>query len=381
MHKRLARRAGSFNRMPAALPTRHVASRLRDRAVDLVGLMTTPLLPADYLDLVSPLRAGADLRGRIVAVHPETRDAVTLVIRPGRGWAGHVPGQYIRIGLDVDGVRQWRAYSLTSPTDRPDGCIAITVKAIPEGVVSSHVVRRARVGMLVHLDQACGEFVLPDPRPEKVLFVTAGSGITPVMGMLRNALDDLGDVVVVHSAPTAADVIFAGELRMLAARGRITLVERHTDADGMLGAADLARLVGDLDERQTWACGPAGMLDALERLWAERGISDHLHTERFRPTVLATGEGGTVTFTTSGVEVDADGATPLLDAGESAGVLMPSGCRMGICFGCVAPLREGAVRDLRNGDLTTASPDSGPDRAVLVQTCVSAAAGPCQIDL
>jgi stearoyl-CoA 9-desaturase NADPH oxidoreductase len=362
--------------MPVALDTRHVASRLRDRAIDLVGLMTTPLLPADYLDLVSPLR-GADLRGRIVEIHPETRDAVTLVIRPGRGWAGHVPGQYIRIGLDVDGVRQWRAYSLTSPVDRPDGCIAITVKAIPEGVVSTHIVRRARVGMLVHLDQACGEFVLPDPHPDKVLFVTAGSGITPVMGMLRNALDELGDVVVVHSAPTAAEVIFAGELRMLAARGRIRLVERHTDADGMLDAEQLAALVGDLDERQTWACGPAGMLDALERRWADRGISERLHTERFRPTVLATGEGGTVTFTTSAVEVDAGGATSLLDAGESAGVLMPSGCRMGICFGCVAPLREGAVRDLRNGDLTTAAPGDG----VLVQTCVSAAAGPCEIEL
>jgi ferredoxin-NADP reductase len=367
--------------MPAALDTRHVASRLRGRAIDLVGLMTTPLLPADYLDLVSPLRAGADLRGRIVAIHPETRDAVTLVIRPGRGWAGHVGGQYIRIGLDVDGVRQWRAYSLTSPVDRPDGCIAITVKAIPDGVVSTHIVRRARVGMLVHLDQACGEFVLPDPRPDKVLFVTAGSGITPAMGMLRNALDELGDVVVVHSAPTAEEVIFGGELRMLAARGRITLLERHTDADGMLDAEALSDLVGDLDERETWACGPAGMLDALEHRWADRGISDRLHTERFRPTVAATGEGGTVTFTASDVEVDAGGATSLLDAGESAGVLMPSGCRMGICFGCVAPLRQGAVRDLRNGDLTTASPDGGPARPVLVQTCVSAAAGPCEIEL
>jgi ferredoxin len=149
----------------------------------------------------------------------------------------------------------------------------------------------------------------------------------------------------------------------------------------MLDAEELAGLVGDLDERETWACGPAGMLDALERRWADRGISERLHTERFRPTVLATGDGGTVTFTASAIEVDAGGATSLLDAGESAGVLMPSGCRMGICFGCVAPLREGAVRDLRNGDLTTASLDSGPARPVLIQTCVSAAAGPCEIEL
>ncbi len=363
--------------MPALLDRNDVAARLRDRTINLVGQLTTPLLPADYLDLVSPLRSGADLRGRIVEVRPETRDAVTVVIQPGRGWAGHVAGQYVRIGLDIDGVRAWRAYSLTSPADRPDGCIAITVKAIPDGLVSNHIVRRARAGMLVHLDQACGEFVLPDPLPLKVLFVTAGSGITPVMGMLRGALDELDDVIVVHCAPIAADVIFAGELRQLAARGHITFVERHTDAEGMLDADQIAALVCDIDERETWACGPPGMLDALESQWEQRSIPERLHTERFRPTVLVTGDGGEVTFTTSDIEVDADGATSLLDAGESAGVLMPSGCRMGICFGCLAPLREGAVRDLRNGDLTTASHGD----PVLIQTCVSAAAGACQIEL
>ena len=101
---------------------------------------------------------------------------------------------------------------------------------------------------------------------------------------------------------------------------------------------------------QTWACGPTGMLDALEEHWTERGIADRLHTERFRPAVVVAGEGGTVTFARTGTTVEADGATPMLDAGEDAGVLMPSGCRMGICFGCVVPLRAGAVRDLRTGE-------------------------------
>ena len=130
-------------------------------------MVTTPLLPADYLDLVAPLRAGADLRGRIVAVRPETADAATLVIRPGRGWRGHAPGQYIRIGVDVDGVRQWRAYSVTSPPDAPDGRITITVKAIPDGKVSNHLVRRARPGTLVQLDQAHGRLraAAAEPRP------------------------------------------------------------------------------------------------------------------------------------------------------------------------------------------------------------------------
>ena len=104
------------------------------------------MLPDDYLDLIAPMRAGADLRGRVVSVTPETRDAATVRIKPGRGWAGHVPGQYIRIGVDVDGVRNWRAYSLTSPVDAPDGIISICVKAIPDGKVSNHVVRALQPG-------------------------------------------------------------------------------------------------------------------------------------------------------------------------------------------------------------------------------------------
>jgi len=348
---------------------------LRDRVLRLAELVTTPLLPSDYLDLVDPLRSGADLRGRIEAVLPETRDAATIVIRPGRSWRPHKPGQYIRIGIDVDGVRQWRAYSLTSDLTRTDGCISVTVKAIPGGKVSNHLVHATKPGTIVQLDQAAGEFCLPDERPEKALFVTAGSGITPVMGILRNH-PELTDVVLVHSAPTADDVVFGADLRDMAAEGRIRLIEQHTDSAGMLDARSIADLVPDLHERSTWACGPVGMLEALEEHFAEAGLGDRLYTERFRPSVVVTGEGGTVSFTKNGTTLEADGATPILDAAEEAGVLMPSGCRMGICYGCVLPLREGAVRDLRNGELTVAAPGDG----VLIQTCVSAAAGACDID-
>jgi ferredoxin-NADP reductase len=365
--------------VPRPSSARPALRSLRDRALRLAELVTTPVLPADYLDMLSPLRAGTDLRGRIEAVLPETRDAATIVIRPGADWQPHRPGQYVRIGIDVDGVRMWRAYSITSDLGRADGCFTVTVKAIPDGKVSNHLVRRARPGTLVQLDQATGEFCLPEQRPAKALFVTAGSGITPVMGILRNhpeLTDSLADTVLVHSAPTADDVVFGADLRRLAADGRIRLVEQHTDTAGMLDAAAIAALVPDLAERDTWACGPVGMLEALEEHWAAAGIADRLYTERFRPTVLVTGEGGTVTFTRNGTSLEADGATPILDAAEEAGVLMPSGCRMGICYGCVLPLREGAVRDLRTGEVTTAAPGDG----VLVQTCISAAAGACTVD-
>ena len=351
--------------------------RMKIGVVRAVGTMTTPLLPKDYVETFAPLQSGADLRGRIFAVQPETADAATVLIKPGRGWAGHIPGQYVRIGIDVDGVRLWRAYSLTSGP-RPDGLLSVTVKAIPEGKVSNFLVRRATRGTVIQMDQATGAFHLPERIPDRLLFVTAGSGITPVIGMLRHhvAAGALADVIVLHSAPTPSDVIFGEELRELHRSGAITLVERHTEAEGQLHPADLDALVPDWRERQTWTCGPTAMLDSFEEHWEAAGIARSMHTERFRPTILISGEGGTVSFTKSELDVDADGGTPILDAAEEAGVIMPSGCRMGICFGCVLPLRSGAVRDLRNGQITTAEPGDG----VMVQTCISAAAGPCQID-
>jgi ferredoxin-NADP reductase len=361
---------------------------LRDRVTRLAERVTTPLLPADYLDLFDPLRAGADLRGRIVSVQPETSDAATIVIRPGADWAGHVPGQYVRIGVDVDGVRQWRAYSLTHGP-RADGHISITVKAVPEGKVSNHLVRRAQPGTLVHLEQAAGEFVLPSPHdelPVKLLFVTAGSGITPVIGMLRNLfpVTDEGalslarsagyDIAVVHVAPSRPDSIFIDNLRALDEAGLIDLVARYDDEHGVLDVADLVDLVPDLHERTTFACGPAGLLDALEAHHADADIP--LLTEQFRVATVVAGEGGTVTMASTGTTVEADGTTPILTAAEDAGVLMPSGCRMGICYGCVLPMREGAVRDLRTGEITTAAPGDG----VRIQTCINAAAGACELE-
>ena len=348
----------------------------RARGRRLAEALATPRTPEDYLDLVNPLRSREQLRGRVVDLVDETADARTVVIEPGRGWRGHRPGQYLRIGVDVDGVRLWRAYSITSGP-RPDGYVAITVKAISGGLVSTHLVQSLRVGQIVQIQQADGEFVLPRTLPDKVLLITGGSGITPVMGILRHAAGDLDDVVLLHSAPQPEDVIFADELRELHEAGRIRLVERHTDRHGMLDTADLDRLVPDWAQRETWACGPAGMLEMLETHWAGHGHAHRLHTERFRASLAQPGEGGTVYFTGLDREVDCDGARPILDHGEEAGVLMPSGCRMGICYGCVLPLREGAVRDLRTGELTTAVPGDG----VLVQTCISAAAGRCDLDL
>ncbi|GAA3678075.1 NADPH oxidoreductase [Nocardioides ginsengisoli] len=366
-------------------------TRLRTGLRSLLDAAVTPLSVDDLLDHFAPLRNGAQagLQGRIVAVESETADAATIVLKPGKDWNGHIPGQYVRVGVDVDGVRLWRTYSLTHGPRR-DGRISITVKAIPGGAVSQHLVRTARPGQMLQLAQAEGDFVLTPPQSgsrQKLLLITAGSGITPVIGMLRNlysrneaAARAAYDIVLVHSAMKRDEVIFGAELRAHADAGRLRLVERHTDTDGLLTMADLEAEVPDLAERTAYACGPAGLLDTLEAYYGERRLT--LHTERFRPTVVdVAAEGGTLTFAGgSAASVETDGSVPILDAAESAGVLMPSGCRMGICMGCVLPMKSGAVRDLRNGELTVAVPGETHPDGVKIQTCISAAAGDCTFD-
>jgi ferredoxin-NADP reductase len=306
---------------------------------------------------------------------------VTLWLRPGRGWPEHRPGQYIRVGVDIDGVRQWRTYSLTSVPGRRDGRIAITVKRIAGGLVSEHLVRHARQGTVVRLAPPTGEFVLPDPLERPLLFVTAGSGVTPIMGMLRAlALRPGGvpDVTHVHVSPSSGDTIFGHALRALAREhDRYRLHEHHDDRDGRWDVGELDRRVPDWRRRQTWACGPAGLLDALTDRFERAGAAERLHLERFRPVPVAAGiggDGGRVRFLASGKEIEADATTPLLVAGEQAGALLPHGCRMGICNSCIGRLRSGTVRDLRTGETQHAD-------GQMVRTCISAAAGPIDIDL
>jgi len=349
----------------------------------LLGPATTPLLPDDYLKLLNPLWSARELRGRIVQVRPETPDSATLVIKPGWGFGfDHRPGQYIGIGLLVEGRWRWRSYSLTSApcTDTRAGgsrTVTITVKAMPEGFLSTHLVGGVRPGTVIRLAAPMGNFVLPDPPPASVLFLTAGSGITPVMSMLRTMRrrKTIGDIVHIHSVPTVADVMFAGELATL---GReqpgYRLTVRATRTEGRLDVAGIGAQVPDWRDRDTWVCGPEGLLAAAEHQWSAADLGDRLHLERFAAKRSAdAGTGGTVTFARGVTTRRCDGATSLLEAGEQAGVLMPFGCRMGICHTCVVSLLDGRVRDLRTG--TEYEPGSR------VQSCVTAPSGDCVVDI
>ncbi|MBB6627081.1 ferredoxin reductase [Nocardioides sp. KIGAM211] len=350
-----------------------------ERVREAGSKLTTPLHPDDYLSLINPLWSSRELRGRVEKVVQETEDAATLVIRPGWGWRyDHRPGQYVGIGVQLDGKFHWRSYSVSSPPKRKGRTIAITVRAMPEGFLSDHLVRGLAPGTIVRLALPNGDFVLPDPPPAEMLFLVGGSGITPVMAMLRT-LDRRGtmpDVVVHYSSPTAERMIFREELEALAAKHpSLTLHQLHTDTDGMLELADLDDLCSDWRQRDTWACGPAPMLDAIEEHFEEAGLSDQLHLERFSLALGGDGgEGGTITFQNSGKTAEADGATTVLEAGEEAGVGMPYGCRMGICHTCTLTLVEGTVRDLRNGNEF-----SQPNEQV--QTCVTVPVGNCTLNI
>lgn len=354
--------------------------KARQRALHAVRSLFTPLLPDDYLELINPLWSTQELRGRIERIERETPDAVTVLIKPGYEWGWHQPGQYLRIGVIVDGVHHWRAYSLTTDPGRPDGLIGITPKLVDSGKVSPYLVHQARPGDIVRLGGVEGTFVLPDPPPQKLLFISAGSGITPIMSMLRSLDRDqaLRDVVHVHSSRTPEGVIFGEQLRDLDARcSGYRPHLRITGEAGRVAPAHLDELCPDWRERHAFVSGPGEMLDALVGHWRAEGDPELLAMERFQPVIggdAAAGEGGQIRFLSSGVETACDGGTPILVAGEEAGAELPFGCRMGICHTCIGRLCEGEVRDLRTGEVYGAEGE-------MVRTCVNAPEGDVAIAL
>ena len=352
---------------------------LQRRALKAARYLFTPLLPDDYLELINPLWSTRELRGRIERIERETPDAVTVLIRPGYEWPGHKPGQYTRVGVVVDGVFHWRAYSLTSEPGRPDGLISITPKLVDSGKVSPYLVKRARPGDVVRLGGVEGSFVMPDPTPEKALFLSAGSGITPIMSMLRD-LDRRSadtDCVHVHSSRTAEGVIFGEQLERLEARNDRYRADAATDRRGKADQAEGPRRpLSRLARARGFLSGPGDLLDAMTEHWDREGDGDLLHMERFQPKLALhdEGEGGRITFAASDCETTAEGGKPILVAGEEAGLDLQFGCREGICHTCIGKLCSGQVRDLRNGKVY------GQD-GEMVRICINAPEGDVEIDL
>ncbi len=340
----------------------------------------SPLRPDDYLEMINPLWTTKEMRGKVERIEPQGSEAVSVLIRPGYDWPGHKPGQYVRLGLVIDGRYHWRAYSITSDPQPEDGLISVTPKKVASGVVSPYLVHEVKPGELVRLSEIEGVFTLPEPLPEKMLFISAGSGITPIISMLRSLdrRNKLDDVVVIHSARTRDQVMFLQDLEDLDHRhDGLRLDLRLTSDRGRMSANDLDEVCPDWREREAFCSGPSELLDAMIEHWEDNGDSDLLHFERFQPKIggnAGAGEGGEIVFLDSEKTVECDGGTPILEAGEKAGLNLAYGCRIGICHTCVGTLKSGRVRDLRSGEVTE---PTGQD----VRICIHAAEGNVELAL
>lgn len=349
-----------------------------------VSALASPHGVDRYLEQINPMWAAHEVRARVVDITrevdvPGSAPVATVTLQPTSTWRGHRAGQHVQIGVDVGGgKRLQRVFTVSSTDSRPGERFTLTVRAGEDAPgrpsVSRFLVERARPGTLVHLSQAMGDFVLPDAMPEHIVLISGGSGITPVMSMLRSLQrrTHRGRVTFVHYAQSPAHQIFAAELAEAAQGGHgMDIHLLHPElGDPALTPAYLESLVPGYRDVLTWACGPAPLMEAVQSAYDG---SDALRVEYFVPPRVSGSAGGEVHFARTDIQAPNDGAT-LLEQAEAAGLTPENGCRMGICFSCVATKRTGTVRDVLSGETSDAPDDD-------IRICVSAPEGDCSVEL
>ncbi len=340
--------------------------------------LNDPVAIDDLLRLVRPTWSLGAVRARVVRAEREAPGVRTLTFQPNRWWPGHVAGQHVQVEVEIEGRLRRRTFSLSS-APRPDGLVAITVRQHESGVVSRWWNEAARVGDVVTLSPPVGQFVLPRPLPGRLVFVSAGSGITPVMAMLRDleARDVSCRVLLVHSSRSREETIFLAELESLARRRPWLDLRLHfTHESGRLGYDDFSRLAAEAGEAVTFACGPHGFLEAARAAWRDAGRESLFRLERFQPPPRGAvdGGGGTVHALRSGRTFAVAAGQTLLEAAEAAGLRPLHGCRMGICHTCKCRKGSGTAVDVRDGRR-----HAEPDEAI--QICVTTAISDVTLDL
>lgn len=317
---------------------------------------------------------------RIVARTAASSDSVTLWLAPNRHLGAVQPGQHIELGAELDGVRTTRRYS---PTPLPDGRLAITVKRIEGGRLSRHLCDEAKLGDVLHLGPAQGELVLPEVIDGTWIFLAAGSGITPLIAMIRE-LAARGMPVPLHLVywtRTRAQRCFGDELRALARqfpnfRVRFGLTREAAVADdefeGRLDGAGCEATIGE--SAHVYACGPAAFVAGAQARCAPRARG--FRAEAFTAPRYEGSDAGEVevTLARSGRVLSLPRGQSLLIALEGAGLKPAHGCRMGICNTCACGKGEGAVRHLPSGAVSDAPLSA-------LKLCIHSAVSPLVIDL
>lgn len=368
---------------PARRRTGGLAQRLL--GTQLADALAGPHNVDHYLEILRPDWAVKRIRGKVVAVRHQNADSVTLTLQPTGTWPGFVAGQHVEIAVEIDGVRHRRCYSPSGSAQRTTKTLELTIRTHDEGVVSQYLKRHAHVGMHVGLSAPQGEdFVLPAERPGRIVLISGGSGITPVLSMLRTLTDEgyTGEIAFLHYARSADDVLYADDLAAIAAaHPNVHLLHGFTrgeggELEGRFGPEHLARALPDDRDAAAFACGPGGLVEAVRTLWNEQGLTTPLRFEHFAPPELPPTDPdllGTVTFARAGTTADATDR-PLLEQAEAAGLSPTHGCRMGICLTCKCRLEQGQVRDILTGDVYGAPGEE-------VRICVASPVGDVTIDL
>ncbi len=329
---------------------------------------------------LQPRASVNSIRASVLKVIDETADTRTFVLQANRHWTGFNAGQHLLVTIDVDGRKLQRCFSISSAPSSAR-CIDITVKRHSTHGVTAWMHAHLNVGDIVELSAPIGRFSLESSTQPSVLMLSAGSGITPLMSMLRDLQqrNEISDVVFVHTCRHADDLIFASQLRALAAeQPGLKLIVHHSADSGRLHADALRELVPDFAQRASLLCGPPAFADWVKALYQAESASHLLQSEQFGIALPeATADDGAlhaVACANPEQSFTVSPGQPLLLAAEAAGLTPRHGCRIGICRSCQCVKRSGRVENLLTGEIC-AEPNQ------LIQLCISAARSPITLDL
>jgi 3-ketosteroid 9alpha-monooxygenase subunit B len=300
-------------------------------------------------------------RLRVAEVVPETADACSLVFdSPGFDYR---PGQFLTLRIPSDRCGSVaRCYSLSS-SPHVDSRLKVTVKRTVDGYGSNWICDSLSAGDEIESLAPAGIFT-PSSLDENLLLFAAGSGITPVMSIVKSALSaGSGRVVLVYANRDEQSVIFAAELATLVAEhpSRLTVIHWLESVQGLPSTETLAALAKPYTTHEAFICGPAPFMTAVRAALSGLGVArGRVHIERFKSLGANPFEQAVVaesTARTASVTVTLDGAkhqfdwpadTKLLDLLLARGVDAPYSCREGACSACACRLVSGEVKMLNN---------------------------------